>query len=100
MTGENVCQKGRTGYDSNVVSTDTVKSSTRDQFKATQEEYKLTPNCKAMCLFLTDGLIIFVAWDHRLIAGPFVKEVSSLVESVFEKDDRHASLQSLWKDRC
>ena len=71
MTGENVCQKGRTGYDSNVVSTDTVKSSTRDQSKATQEDYKLIPNCQAMCLFLTDGPIIFVAWDHRLIAGPF-----------------------------
>ena len=37
----------------------------------------------------------FITWDHRLLTGPFVKEVSSKVESEFEKDDRHASLQQV-----
>ena len=32
-------------------------------------------------------------WDHHLITGPLLKEVSLQVESEFDKDDKHASLQ-------
>ena len=48
-------------------------------------------DCKTMYLLLTDGRITFIAWDHRMITGPFVKEVSLQEESDFEKDDRRAS---------
>ena len=43
-----------------------------------------------MCLVLTNCLVIFITWDHRLVSGPFAKEVSSRGESESEKDDRHA----------
>ena len=77
MFGEYVWRMGRTRYDSNFVLTEIVKFSTSAPFKFTQVDNTLLPNSKARCLFLTDGLIILVTLDLRLIAGPCVKEVSS-----------------------
>ena len=55
-----------------IISTETVKSSTRDQFPVIQEGKKLIQDLKPFC-FLTDGLMILTTWDHRMITDPFVK---------------------------
>ena len=62
---ENMCgNPAQQKYDLNIVSTITIRSSSRDQFKVFQEENKLIQDCKTMCLFLTDGQITFITCDH------------------------------------
>ena len=75
MTGKHVWNMGRLRDDLNIVSTETVKTSIRDQFKVTQEDNKLIQDCKTMCLLFTDCLILSIAWDRRLINGLLVMEV-------------------------
>ena len=62
----------RTRYDLNIVSTETNPA---HEISA-QDENKLTQDCEALCLFLTDGLITSVTWDQRMMAGPFILESS------------------------
>ena len=58
-------------------------------------------DCKTTCVFLTDGQITFITSDNRMIAGPLVNDASLQEDSDFEKDDKHASSQSiLWWLRC
>ena len=65
----------------NIVSTETHPA---HEISA-QDENKLTQDCEALCLFLTDGLVTSITWDQRMMTDPFILEPSWHEDSDFER---------------